>query len=123
FGLALSFVNHEGETALFRGLREFNAVIMQVIMIIMTLAPLGVFALVSSSIGKYGVEVILPLAKYLGTYGLATFLFLLLWIAVSSVYTRISPLALINGVSRMSMLALATTSSAITLPTEMEDAH
>jgi Na+/H+-dicarboxylate symporter len=123
FGLALSFVNHEGETALFRGLREFNQVIMRVIMIIMTLAPLGVFALVSSSIGKYGVEVILPLAKYLGTYGLATFLFLLLWIAVSSVYTRISPLALVNGVSRMSMLALATTSSAITLPTEMEDAH
>ncbi len=126
FGLALAMVvqgNPEQGSVLLSLIHEFNNVIMRVVLMVMVTAPLGVFALVSTSIGKYGIEMIKPLASYLGTYGLATFLFLTAWIVVVVSVTRVPLMGLLNGVSRMSMVALATTSSAVTLPIEMEDAE
>ncbi|MBP9675394.1 MAG: dicarboxylate/amino acid:cation symporter [Anaerolineaceae bacterium] len=123
FGLALSYLNQDGKSILYNTLVDFNKVIMRIIHMVMYFAPVGVFALVASSIGKFGIEVIIPLAKYLGVYGLGTLIFLLAWVAVVSIYTRISPVAIVKRVSRMSLVALATTSSAVTLPIEMEDAE
>lgn len=126
FGLSLSLVNQNGGesgSVVLGFVREFNQVIMMLVKLVMTLAPIGVFALVASSIGAYGIDMILPLAKYLGTFALATVIFLAGWVLVVALYTRISVRHLIYGVSRMSMLALATTSSAVTLPTEMQDAE
>lgn len=126
FGFSLSLViqNTHGEgTLLLSWFREFNKIIMQIVRLIMKLAPVGVFALVASSIGAYGVDMILPLAKYLGAFALATVLFLAIWITVVCLYCRVPLRGLLYGISRMSMMALATTSSAVTLPTEMEDAE
>lgn len=123
FGLALSYVNRGGETKLFGLIREFNKAIMRIIAMIMQIAPIGVFALVASSIGKFGVKVIIPLAKYLGTFGLGTLIFLIIWILVVALSVRVSFVAIVKGLVRMSAMALATTSSAITLPIEMEDAE
>lgn len=123
FGLALSYVNRSGETKLFGLIKEFNKGIMRIIAMIMQVAPVGVFALVASSIGKYGVKVIIPLAKYLGTFGLGTLIFLIIWILVVALSVKVSFGSIVKGISRMSTMALATTSSAITLPIEMEDAE
>ena len=123
FGFALSFVNKDGHPYLYSVQKEFNKVIMRIIGMVMKTAPIGVFCLVASSIGKFGIEVIIPLAKYLGVYGLGTLIFLLLWVVVVSVYTHISMVQIINRMLRMSLVALATTSSAVTLPIEMEDAE
>jgi len=122
-GFGLSYVNHDGKSFLYKTLVDFNKIIMRIIHMVMYFAPVGVFALVASSIGKFGIAVILPLAKYLGVYGLGTLLFLLAWVAVVSLYTHISPVEIIKRVTRMSLVALATTSSAVTLPIEMEDAE
>jgi len=123
FGLALSYINRNGETKLFGLIREFNKVIMRIIAMIMQIAPIGVFALVASSIGKFGVKVIIPLAKYLATFGLGTLIFLTIWITVVALSVRVSFGGIVKGISRMSAMALATTSSAITLPIEMQDAE
>ncbi len=123
FGLALSYVNRGGETKLFGLIREFNKVIMRIIAMVMNIAPIGVFSLVATSIGKFGLKVILPLAKYLGTFGLGTLIFLILWILVVSLSVKVGFGAIVKGMTRMSAMALATTSSAITLPIEMEDAE
>lgn len=123
FGLALSYVNKDGKSTLYSVLKEFNKAIMRIIHMVMKTAPVGVFCLVASSIGKFGIEVIIPLAKYLGVYGLGTLIFMLVWIVVVSLYTHISVIQIINRIARMSLVALATTSSAVTLPVEMEDAE
>lgn len=121
FGMAVSLLNGEGELAFMGFIREFNKIILQIVKLIMKTAPIGVFALIASSIGTYGVKVVVPLAKYLGVFAISTFTWLAVYILVVAVVTKSSPVRIVNGISRMSMVALATGSSAVTLPTAMGD--
>jgi proton glutamate symport protein len=123
FGLALSYYRSEDkDSKLIDSIIEFNKVILKMVSLIMKIAPIGIFALISSTIGKSGIGVILPLSKYLGVYALATVIYLLAFFIISAVYCRINLFKLIKGMTEMSLMALATTSSAVTLPTEMKDA-
>jgi Na+/H+-dicarboxylate symporter len=123
FGMALSYSRLEGKGEfILEGIKHINSIIIKMIYLVMKLAPAGIFSLVASTIGELGLEVIIPLLKYLMVYCVATFLFLGLWLIVASLYTRISIVSLIKGMAQMSFMALATTSSAVTLPTAMKDA-
>lgn len=123
FGIALSiYINKTKNDSILQGIKQINEVVITMISLIMKLAPLGVFALISSTIGSLGLSVIRPMFKYLLVYGLGTALYLLLWIVVVSISTRISPIRLSKDMSRMSIMALATTSSAVTFPVELRDA-
>lgn len=122
FGLALNkYLQSHSETQLFQIIVDFNEVIITVIRYVMYLAPLGIFALIASTISHLGLQIILPLVKYLLVYGLGTILFLGIWILVITLYCKVSPLRLITNMKNMSVMALATTSSAITLPVALEE--
>ncbi|EGO8792843.1 dicarboxylate/amino acid:cation symporter [Enterococcus faecalis] len=122
FGLALNkYLQSHPETQLFQIIVYFNEVIITVIRYVMYLAPLGIFALIASTISHLGLQIILPLVKYLLVYGLGTILFLGIWILVITLYCKVSPLRLITNMKNMSVMALATTSSAITLPVALEE--
>lgn len=122
FGLALNkYLQSHPETQLFQIIVDFNEVIITVIRYVMYLAPLGIFALIASTISNLGLQIILPLVKYLLVYGLGTILFLGIWILVITLYCKVSPLRLITNMKNMSVMALATTSSAITLPVALEE--
>ena len=123
FGVALSYVRIEDENSKFlEMIIEFNKTILKMISIIMKIAPIGIFSLIASTIGKVGVAVILPLSKYLGIYAIATFAYLALFFIIVAAYCRVDFIKLVKGMTEMSLVALATTSSAVTLPTEMKDA-
>lgn len=122
FGLSLNkYLQSHPETQLFQIIVDFNEVIITVIRYVMYLAPLGIFALIASTISHLGLQIILPLVKYLLVYGLGTILFLGIWILVITLYCKVSPLRLITNMKNMSVMALATTSSAITLPVALEE--
>lgn len=122
FSLALNkYLQSHPETQLFQIIVDFNEVIITVIRYVMYLAPLGIFALIASTISHLGLQIILPLVKYLLVYGLGTILFLGIWILVITLYCKVSPLRLITNMKNMSVMALATTSSAITLPVALEE--
>lgn len=123
FGMALSLVTTEsgGESLVMNFVREFNKVIMQIVKLVMKTAPIGIFALIASSIGKYGVDVVVPLAKYLGVFLISTLTFLAAYILVVSLISRVNPMRVVKGISRMATMAVATGSSAVTLPTAMAD--
>jgi proton glutamate symport protein len=122
FGLALNkYLQSHPETQLFQIIVDFNEVIITVIRYVMYLAPLGIFALIASTISHLSLQIILPLVKYLLVYGLGTILFLGIWILVITLYCKVSPLRLITNMKNMSVMALATTSSAITLPVALEE--
>lgn len=124
FGLAFSIYRKgESKSILLPVLIEFNEIILGSITWVMKLAPVGIFALVASLIGQMGIAIILPLLKYLVVYGLATISFLFLWILVVCLSCKRNPFSLIRQFIPMSMLALATTSSAVTLPLAMQDAQ
>ena len=87
----------------------------------MKLAPLGIFALLANVTGVIGLAVILPLAKFLLAMAIGTVIFLVLWIILTGAIVKVNPMHIVKGLSRMTVMALTTTSSAITLPVKMED--
>ena len=124
FGIALSqYMMTKPSSKVLDVLTEFNEIIIRLITLVMKVAPIGIFVLVASTIGTLGISVILPLLKYLAVYGLATLLFLGLWILIVSVYCKFKPLRLIRNMTEISTMALATTSSAITLPIALKDSN
>lgn len=124
FGLALSkLMQKKPNSPLFQVIVDFNEVIINIIYYVMLFAPLGIFALIASTISDLEIKIILPLLKYLLVYGLSTLLFLGLWIVLISLYVKVNPWRLVLNMKNMSVMALATTSSAITLPIAMEEAH
>lgn len=122
FGIALSFVRNEQENhGILKWIKQFNVVVLKMIGLIMKTAPIGIFAIIASTISKVGLSVILPMGKYLAVYALATFLYLVIWFVITSLYLKVSMGKLIRNLFQMSLMALATTSSAITLPTALND--
>nr|WP_233418537.1 cation:dicarboxylase symporter family transporter [Jeotgalibaca dankookensis] len=63
----------------------------------------------------------LPLAKFLLAMAIGTVIFLVLWIILTGAIVKVNPMHIVKGLSRMTVMALTTTSSAITLPVKMED--
>lgn len=124
FGLALSYVRvDDQENQILDIVRQFNVIILRLVGMIMVIAPIGIFALIASTIANMGVQVILPLLKYLGVYALATAVYLILWFLMSAAYAKVSVIKLIQNMAQMAIMALVTTSSAVTLPTALKDAR
>jgi Na+/H+-dicarboxylate symporter len=124
FGMALGAVSQKlGDTRLLDLTVLFNKVIIKLITYIMKIAPVGICALLIATIGKMGVQIMLPLIKYLAVYGVATFVFLLAWFLVVCLYCRVSFIRLVRNMSGISLMAFLTTSSAVTLPTALKDSQ
>lgn len=124
FGLALSYVRVDNQgNQILDIVRQFNVIILRLIGMIMVIAPIGIFALIASTIANMGIQVVLPLLKYLGIYALATFVYLVIWFLMSAAYARVSVIKLARNMAQMSIMALVTTSSAVTLPTALKDAR
>lgn len=124
FGIGLNrYIQSKPESKLFELIIDFNEVIINVIRYVMLVAPLGIFALIASTISNLGLQIILPLIKYLLVYATASLLFMGLWILMITIYCKVNPIQLVKNMKNMTVMALATTSSAITLPIAMEEAH
>lgn len=120
-GITFSYYKLEHEScSLFDNLVQFNAIILKMVAFVMRSAPIGIFALVASTIGVMGVQVLIPLAKYLLVFGGAVALYLILWMFVVSVRCKVSFIKLMKKMSEISLVAVTTTSSAVTLPTTLK---
>ena len=102
-------------------LKDVNGVIMEVIGIVMKLAPIGIFALLASVVGSTGLDVILPMVKFLLALLVADIIMFLLYFPVTALRLGVNPLKMPKKFAKMSIMALTTTSSAVVLPTKMED--
>ena len=123
-GLIISFwrTAHEGESVVYDFVSELGKLLLDIIRGVMKIAPIGIFCYVSSMVGKMGLEVLLPLVKYLLVLGGAVLLFLIAWTTLVCLRCKLNPVVLVRKMWPMSALALGTISSAVTLPVEMDDA-
>ena len=122
FGLALSLIKNEGKNGqILDFVSSFNNVILKMVFLIMKLAPIGVFCLIAPVIGNIGTGVLVTLMKFLLTLGLSAILFLIVWLIITALYCKVSLKKLIQNMWRMSLVAFTTTSSAVTLPIQIED--
>ncbi len=113
---------HDGECLVFDVCSQMAALILNIIRKVMTISPIGIFCYVGAMIGTLGIEVLIPVAKYLLVMFIADVIIFAVWLAVIFIRTGYNPIKLIKLMWPMSALALGTVSSAVTLPTALEDA-
>ncbi|MGM0216579.1 hypothetical protein IGI42_004175 [Enterococcus sp. AZ109] len=122
FGLALSLTKQDGKgNQLLDWVSNFNNVILKMVTLIMQLAPIGIFALIASVVGEIGVGVLGTLMKFLLTLGTAAVLYLIVWLGVAALYCKVNFTRLVKNIWRITMIAVTTTSSAVSLPVKLED--
>lgn len=122
FGLAISFLQENEEVwKIYQFVQSFNVVIMQIIKIVMKFAPIGVFALLANITGTIGFAVVVPLFKFLLSMFLGSFLVIVLFLALISAYAKINPFSFLRKIKNSIIVSATTTSSAISLPIQMED--
>lgn len=122
FGLSISVISTKMDVSILKtGIKQFNIIILQIVKMIMVIAPLGIFSLLAWVTGTIGIAVIIPLIKFLAAMAIGTIVFLVLWIIITATYVKVNPLKLGKKLSNMTLVAFTTTSSAIALPTKMED--
>jgi Na+/H+-dicarboxylate symporter len=115
-GVALNLLGERGLTVR-RFFEELLELMMVIVRWVLLLLPLGVAVLLMRTLGQAGLEVMAPLAKYMGTVlgGLALhgliILPSLLWLLGGC-----TPWRFFTGMARAFLTALSTSSSAATLP-------
>lgn len=121
-GLAISSLEENESAKRVYGLVvDMNRVIMEIIKTAMRFAPIGVFALMSSITGTIGISVVFPLMKYLFAIFLGTLVVLSGHLIIVSLYARINPFRLVSKLKDTIIVSITTTSSAISLPVQMND--
>ena len=120
FGLALASLGKKVEK-LMTILEQVNDVVMRMIMLIMLVAPLGVFALVAKVFATEGFAAFVPLLSYVGT------VFFVLMFHLFVVYTgalrfiaNLSPFIFFKKFYSTMLFAFSTASSNATIPVTME---
>jgi len=86
---------------------------------VMELAPFGVFALMAWVAAKYGLGILLPLAKIIACVYAACLLHALVTYSIILKAYGLSPMPFFKGIIDAQMVAFTTTSSAGTLPVTM----
>lgn len=123
FGIAIVMLSKE-KTVYVRGFFDgVNDIILQIVDMIMLVAPYGVFALLAGLVVDFGASASLFIA--LGKYSLTVIIGLLLMVfciypLVVRLFTKLKYLDFFKGISPAQMLAFSTSSSAATLPVTME---
>ncbi|BBM63959.1 dicarboxylate/amino acid:cation symporter [Vibrio alfacsensis] len=122
FGLAMgSYTRTSGNPIIRDFIVSFNAVIMNIIKLVMNLAPIGIFCLLANVSGTIGFKVIVPMLKFLGALAIGDIILLVIYGVFTAVMTKVNPLKMPSKFMKLSIMSMTTTSSAICLPTKMED--
>lgn len=112
--------NYRGRQAIIDALQPISKAVFWALHKVMLLAPIGAFGGMAFTIGKYGVQTIIPLIKLMVTVytTMAIFIFVVLWYIL---YTyRISLWRFLRYIREELLIVLGTSSSEAALPSLME---
>ncbi|WP_405226990.1 dicarboxylate/amino acid:cation symporter [Lentisalinibacter sediminis] len=116
FGIALAAVGEKG-TPVTRLVDALAAVIFKLTEMIIAVAPIGVFALIAVTTGRYGIDVLLPLGKLIaGVYAGCLIHAVVTLGGLLAFVGGVSPLQFFRGVLEAQIVAFSTTTAAGTLP-------
>jgi len=123
FGVALGIAGKRA-SAVMRALEQLNEVFLQLVRIVVALAPYGVFALMVWTTGTMGLRVLIPLAKYLVGIALAcVFQIFVVSGLLVRVVSRLSVAQFFRHSWNYMLVAFSTCSAAAALPLEFQAAE
>ncbi len=118
-GLAINFAGEKGKPLL-EVLESLADVMYRLTSIVMEFSPIGVFAIMASVTGTFGLGVLLPLGKFLTTYYAACGVHVVLvFCGILWGLAKLNPVPFFRGMSDAIMVAFSTCSSSATLPVSM----
>jgi proton glutamate symport protein len=119
FGVALA-----GSGAVARPVIDFlhgvSAAMFRLTGMIMHLAPLGVFGLIAATVGQFGLAVLIPLGRLVGTLYVAMAFFVLVVLGAIALAFRVKLSKLVRLLGSELLLAFSTASSETVLPRVMQ---
>lgn len=122
FGVAMSMYTKEtGNRNMVDWVKGLNAVVTNIIKIVMKVAPIGIFCLLANVSGAIGFKVIIPMLKFLALLLIGDAIQFLLFTPTTAALCKVNLFKMPKKFMKMSIMALTTTSGAICLPTKMED--
>lgn len=121
FGVVFTLIPNEKSDPVIKVFDGLNDAIIQIVHIIMKLAPYGVLALIAAVIGKYGMGILVTLMKY----SMVVIGGLLLYtLSVNSLAVKflghVGPLQFFKAIKEAIIIAFSTSSSMATLPVAMD---
>jgi len=118
FGLALSAVRQRAPIVI-SWMQQFPEILFKIVSVIMKFAPLGAFGAMSYTVGKYGVDSLLPMLKLMGSFYLTCILFVILILGAVLKICGVSIFKLLYHIKEEIFLVLGTSSSESALPNLM----
>jgi Na+/H+-dicarboxylate symporter len=123
FGIALTMAGEKGQR-ISNFFNSANDVVMQMVIIIMKIAPYGVFCLLAKTFSELGFDVIMPLAAYFFTVIAALAIhFAVVYGLIIWVFTGLNPMLFYQKMRGPQMFAFSTASSNATIPVNLENAE
>ena len=100
---------------------QFNAVMMYMIQLVLKVAPIGIFCLITRTFCNLGINGILPMVNFIGTVYLGLVIQLLVvYMLLLFIFTRLNPLHFLKKMWPVMVFAFSTSSSNATIPLNME---
>lgn len=119
FGIALSRIEML-VPGLTEGLSKLSKVFFQIMNMVMRVAPIGAFGGIAFTIGKYGLDTLLPLGKLMLSVYLTMALFIFVVLNLIARYYGFSLWKLLKYIKSELLIVLGTSSSESALPNIME---
>lgn len=114
-GTAVLFSPPDVRRTFHRGATVLDAVLRQLVSLIMLAAPIGIGALAASAAGQFGTQMLRPLALFIGAVWSAQLMVCVLMLLALALFTRRSPAGFIRETMPLYATAAATCSSLASL--------
>jgi len=116
FAVAMLMVGEVGRSVA-KGAEKLNEIMMQVVTVVMHVAPYGVFALMAKTFALQGLNLILPMISYFGVVAVVLIIHALgTQMILLKVLGRVSPLVFLKKLRTVQIFAFSTSSSNATIP-------
>lgn len=114
----------EGVAAVGNFFSQFNDVMMQMTVMVMNLAPFGVFCLIARTFSGIGFDAFIPLLKYMGAVLLALAIqCLVVYLGMLKGFTGLSPIKFLKKFLPVMGFAFSTATSNATIPLSISTLH
>lgn len=121
FGVALTFINKDKSTTIIAFFDSISDTMIKLVDIVMLIAPLAVFALISFVVGEFGFEIVQTLLWYALTVLLGFLLHMVfIYGGMIKIFTPVKLKSFFSALRPAQAVAFSTSSSAATLPVTME---
>ncbi|RZL41777.1 MAG: cation:dicarboxylase symporter family transporter, partial [Pedobacter sp.] len=119
FGYGLNKLGEAGHSVI-STFDKISKVLFNIMKVVMRFAPIGAFGGMAFSVGKYGLDTLLPMMKLMGSVYLTCFLFIFVVLNAICRYYKFSLWSYLKYIRQEILIVLGTSSSESVLPSMMK---